>query len=167
MLISYVNYNIINNWIIIAVCCSTAPGQRVFVLRWFILSLLSPHYGRLTDYLFANVMKCYTFYHKLQTTQLVKEGSVQTILMNFTRKSNFSSIIVTKKIYHGRSAKARRYSIPLNSIDNTIRLTNGWRLADTKLHIFRFEITRNILINKTRNIPAGSTETTEELLPNS
>ena len=86
--------------------------------------------------------------------------------MIFTRKSNFSSIIVTKKISDGRSAKARRYSIPLNSLDNTIQLTNGWRLADTKLHIFRFEITRNIFINKTRDIPAGKTLTTEELLPN-
>ena len=88
------------------------------------------------------------------------------MLMNFSRKSNFSSIIVTKKISDGRSAKARRYSIPLNSLDNTIQLTNGWRLADTKLHIFRFEITRNIFINKTRDIPAGKTLTTEELLPN-
>ena len=79
------------------------------------------------------------------------------MLMNFTRKSNFSSIIVTKKIYHGRSAKARRYSIPLNPIDNTIQVTNGWRLPDTELHIFRFEITRNILSIKAANIPGGKT----------
>ena len=92
-------------------------------------------------------------------------NSSETILMDFTRKSNFSSIIVTKKIYHGRSAKARRYSIPLNPIDNTIQLTNGWRLADTKLHIFRFEITRNILSIKPGTFQVVKL-TTDELLPN-
>ena len=84
--------------------------------------------------------------------------------MNFTRKSNFSSIIVTKETSDGRSAKARRYSIPLNPIDNTIQLTNGWRLADIRLHIFRFEITRNILSIKPGTFQLEKLPT-DELLP--
>ena len=84
--------------------------------------------------------------------------------MNFTRKSNFSSIIVTKETSDGRSAKARRYSIPLNPIDNTIQLTNGWRLADIRLHIFRFEITRNILSIKPGTFQLEKLRT-DELLP--
>ena len=133
------------------------PGVRLYLSCWFILSLLSPA-SRLMI-IFANEMLYFlaaTFQHSKDRTLLSSNRS-ETILMIFTRKSNFSSIIVTKKIYHGRSAKARRYSIPLNPIDNTIQVTNGWRLPDTELHIFRFEITRNILSIKAANIPSGKT----------
>ncbi len=55
------------------------------------------------------LMSSQTFYHKLYLTLL----NSKTILMNFTRKSNFSSIIVTKKIYDGEKCESEKVFHPI------------------------------------------------------